>query len=122
MESIRWSHLDIPALTKVAHWHPQSQRFAGADHLLCALHHGWQPDPEVMVDYYHYSASASAVPVYRFRLHRGDEIMEMPVISTPWLSHVIVAYGLGVLQAADSDTERLCYCVLNHAKTQKTPG
>ena len=74
-------HVDYPDI--VRHWSPISEKFAGADGFITALRNGWQ----VVGDIYHetfWHAGTRLTGVFHITLKRGDEVMEMPVISNPY--------------------------------------
>jgi hypothetical protein len=88
--------LDINQIVKAAHWSPVSQPYAGADHLLHALNHGWQPDPVVRLEE-HWRGTVLPIRIYHVMLYRGDARMNMPVINTPHLEHILIKHGLQVV-------------------------
>lgn len=79
-------HMDYMDVTQ--HWHPQSQKYAGGDHLLTALYNDWQMDETIFREE-HWFAGMRHVVVYHFDLSRDDETMVMPVISTPLVTRII---------------------------------
>jgi len=65
------------------YWHSESANFAGADHLLTALTNGWTVTKCTLLVYEF--ASKRSANVYLFRLERSGEVMNMPVIDTPFV-------------------------------------
>jgi hypothetical protein len=79
------------------HWHAQSQTYAGGDCLVTALHLGWILGEQVLLRDRWY-AGARHVKVYYFELLREDVRLVMPVISNPFVEHLIITYPLQVKQ------------------------
>lgn len=88
--------LDINQIVKAAHWSPVSQPYAGADQLLSALNHGWQPDPVVHLEEY-WRGTVLPVRIYHVTLYREGARMDMPVINTPHLEHILAKYALQIV-------------------------
>ncbi len=80
----------------VRHWHADSERYAGGDCLLTALHNGWVVSERVIADE-HWHAGTRCVMVYYFELTRGDEIMTMPVITNPFVERLMAENALRVI-------------------------
>lgn len=84
------------------HWNPESESFAGGDHLMTALHNGW----EVLrcVETRHWFAGMRSITIYRFDLKRDGETMSMPVLTNPYVSRLIHQLGMEIVEADDSKT------------------
>lgn len=94
-------HVQYMAITS-QHWHPESERFAGMDHLLTALDNGWEIDNRVEMHRSWYTGLRYG-KLYHFTLTRGDEKMVMPVLFNPYLNRFIEQSGFDVV---DMDEER----------------
>lgn len=70
------------------YWHPRSAKFAGGDNFVTAIFGGWEVDGPVHVKRHRYT-EARFITVYHFRLKRGNEEMDMPVIYTPYIERLI---------------------------------
>jgi hypothetical protein len=97
--------IDNPTITEeisfYRHWHAQSQTYAGGDCLVTALHLGWIIGEEVLLRERWY-AGARHINVYYFELMREDTRLVMPVISNPFVEHLIITYPLQVKRLATS--------------------
>jgi hypothetical protein len=72
----------------IRHWHPLSEKWAGADCLLTAIDNGWKVDPTVYCqEFWH--AGSRLVTIYYFELTRDGETMEMPVITNPYARRLL---------------------------------
>lgn len=80
------AHLDYLQIQR--HWHAGSEKYAGADALVTAIHKGWQPERAVYSEEY-WHAGSRLVEVFHFELTRGDEKLTMPVISNPYLRRML---------------------------------
>ena len=67
----------------IRHWHPGSEEWAGADCLLTAIDNGWEVDPTVYIQE-SWHAGSRLVTIFHFELKKGDETLEMPVITNPY--------------------------------------
>lgn len=75
-------------LRTIRHWHPASEKWAGADCLLTALDSGWKVDPTVYFqEFWH--AGSRLVTIYYLELTRNGETMEMPVITNPYARRLL---------------------------------
>ncbi|MGQ9889854.1 MAG: hypothetical protein ACUVSX_15420 [Aggregatilineales bacterium] len=83
-----FSYMDV-----VSHWCPRSQRFTGGDALLTYLDEGWEIKPEAFYEEFG-QTGGRRVTVYYFELRRGEETARMPVISNPFVEHLIHALDL----------------------------
>ena len=87
------------------HWCPQSEDYAGGDHLLSAFRAGWAL-PETTVRCVQYWKSGSRpVAIYYFELLRDNENMIMPVISNPYIERYLVENMIHVIY--DDDTSHV---------------
>lgn len=82
------------------HWHPDSETYAGGDHLLTALEKGWTIEECVLVR--HWYAGMRSVKLYEFKLQRGDTKMLMPVIDNPYIGRFIEEQGVNLIVNEDS--------------------
>lgn len=91
-------HLEYMDVTS-QHWDPKSEKFAGADHLLTAMHNGWEVGQ--CVQRTHWYGEQRAVTVYEFHLMRNGKHIVMPVLSNPYVARFIQDTNLEVVQAAE---------------------
>lgn len=70
------------------HWHPGSEKWAGADCLLTAMDNGWQVDSTVYCQEF-WRPGARLITVYHFELSKGDQRLDMPVITNPYARRLI---------------------------------
>ena len=85
------------------HWNPQSASFAGGDHLMTAIAHGW--DIVRCVETQHWYAGMRSVTVYHFGLERNNEMMDMPVLTNPAVSRFVRQMNLDIVKEdAESKT------------------
>jgi hypothetical protein len=95
-EKITNYHIEYLDVTS-QYWHAESAGFAGGDHLLTALTNGWDVSRCTLM-VYEYSTKRS-ISVYLFRLERRGEVMNMPVIDTPFLHRFIKDNNIVVYSA-----------------------
>ncbi len=94
---------DYPEVNR--HWHALSEKYAGADCLLTAMHHGWTPSETVFFEEF-WHAGSRPVMVYHFDLTRGDERMIMPVLSNPYLRRVLPKLSTTILSMDERERVR----------------
>lgn len=70
------------------YWSPETQLYAGGDHLLRYLEHGWQIEHGVETET-HWFGEARYVVVYRFPLVRGGQRLVMPVVGNPFVRQLV---------------------------------
>ncbi len=97
--SANW-HTSYPAFHR--HWHSGSEKFAGGDALLTALDDGWEVSRVCYLQEY-WLAGTRLVTAYHFDLRRGEELMTMPVITTPYVRRIIREQQFQVLPVAERD-------------------
>ncbi len=82
--------------SRTRHWSPESQRYAGGDHLLVAFDQGWKIDGPIPCDVFWFR-SPCRIRLYKVTLCRGDETLHMVVQSNPFVDRLIEqsnnAYG-----------------------------
>lgn len=97
-------HVQYMAVTQ--HWSPGSEKYAGGDALVTALHNGWEMNP-VVQQKTHWFGGNRGVLIYHVELTRAEEKMVMPVINNPYVDKVICQPGVQVVpmgnQAAKAD-------------------
>lgn len=79
-------HVEYPDMSR--HWDANSERFGGGDALLTRLQTGWTLGDTVWAEQ-HWHAGTRPVMVLHFRLHKGEEVCDMPVISNPYVRRLI---------------------------------
>lgn len=72
------------------HWCPQSENYAGGDHLISAFRAGWALHEQIAYAEQDWKSGNRPVTVYHFSLIRGEEQMIMPVISNPYVERYLV--------------------------------
>lgn len=87
--------------TTSQHWNPTSAKFAGADNLLTALERGWEIDHCVIGRKWY--AGMRFVDIYEFKLRRGNDEMEMPVIHNPYIDRFIQQTGVDITKKSDTE-------------------
>lgn len=87
-ENITNFHVQYMDVTS-QHWSPSSERYAGGDHLMTAIYNGWVISDCVEVEE-HWFAGMRSITLYHFELARGDETMNMPVVSSPYVNRFII--------------------------------
>lgn len=70
------------------HWNDRSEHFAGGDSLLTAIEQGWKVAD---IAYYEdiWYAGSRQVRLYHLALHRDGEVIEMPVLSNPYIDRLL---------------------------------
>lgn len=86
MEHISNFHVQYLNVTS-QHWDPDSEMFAGGDHLMTALAKRWQISG--CVESQHWYAGMRAITIYKFELERNGEKMTMPVVNNPYIVRFI---------------------------------
>ncbi|GEM_PF-869606 len=76
------------------HWCPQSEKYAGGDHLISAFREGWQLVDDIVKVERHWKSGTRPVKIYYFSLERDDETMVMPVLHNPFVDRCIIDLSL----------------------------
>lgn len=79
-------HVEYPLI--IRHWSPLSEKFAGGDCLITAISRGWQVVGDIYREEF-WHAGTRLTTVFHFTLQRGDETMNMPIISNPHVRRII---------------------------------
>src|SRR5689334_2636368 len=88
------------------HWCPHSEKYTGADSLITALRNGWALSRLVYrEDIFH--GGSRHTTVYYFELKRANEVVTMPVVSTPLIVRIIARLSLKVLHEAETGNRTL---------------
>lgn len=85
------------------HWCPASEQFAGGDHLLSALRHGWEIEDNTIYAEQHWKSGTRPITVCHFTLIRDAESMIMPVMSNPFVERFIAEHLITVVYGGDVD-------------------
>lgn len=85
------------------HWSPQSENYAGGDHLISALRVGWVLDERIVYAEQTWKSGTRPVTLYHFSLTRDGEIMIMPVLSNPYVERYLVENFITIVY---NDTHR----------------
>jgi hypothetical protein len=80
------------------HWSAESQTYASGDVLINYLRNGWQLDPESRIDKVS-SEGPRGVDVFYFRLLKGQQMIDMPVIGSPRVYRLVDQVERELLQA-----------------------
>lgn len=76
------------------HWCPQSENYAGGDHLISAFRAGWTLADDVVAVEQHWLSGNRPVNIYNFVLENVDETMIMPVLHNPFVERFIIQESL----------------------------
>lgn len=78
------------------YWHPESEEYAGGDHLTTALYHGW----EIVkcVETKRWYAGMRFVRIFQFELSKGENTMVMPVIHNPYVERFTREEGIEIIK------------------------
>ena len=87
------------------HWDPRSERYAGADALLTAVDEGWMPERTLYFEEFWFAGSR-VVTVYHVELRRKGQVMNMPVISNPYLRRMLKVYQPTILALEEREMVR----------------
>lgn len=87
-------HIQYPGVTN-QHWHPESGKYAGGDHLMTALQDGWEIQQCIQIN--HTYDGMRGVTVYEFKLERAGETMVMPVINNPYVERFLYSNDLAIV-------------------------
>jgi len=87
------------------HWCPQSENYAGGDHLISAFRAGWELDDDMVAVKQYWKSGTRPVSIYHFVLVRDDETMVMPVLHNPFTERYIIENALTLVY--DDTTERV---------------
>jgi hypothetical protein len=79
------SNFHVEYMDVTQHWSPESERYAGGDCLMTALHNGWEMSPTVRVEQKWY-AGMRHVTIYHVELRREGKTMVMPIINNPYVT------------------------------------
>lgn len=91
---------------KYQHWCPQSENYAGGDHLISAFREGWKLEDKMVYAEKKWKSGTRPVKVYHFVLVRDDETMIMPVISNPYVERYLVANSVMTVYS-DTDEKQV---------------
>lgn len=98
-----WDERDIADLTpSQRHYHASSEPFASGDTLQTLLYRGWQPAKGLRRHVYWLSAMRS-VTVYEFQLHRGKEVIQIPILVNPFVLRMVNDLGLYIEMQEDHE-------------------
>jgi len=89
----------------VTHWCPQSQPFAGGDALITYIDDGWEIGSQVFYEEFEHRGGRQVV-VYYFEMHRGNQIVRMPVINNPYVTRLVQVLNVDVVPTARANRER----------------
>lgn len=79
------------------HWCPQSEQFAGGDHLISALREGWRLEEPMVYAEQDWKSGSRPVTIYHFVLINNDEMMILPVINNPYIERYIMENRLTIV-------------------------
>ena len=80
------TYLEYHSLNR--HWSPESQRYAGGDHLMVVLDQGWKIAGYIPCDLFWFRALC-CTRLYKVTLHRGEDVMYMTVLSSPHVDRLV---------------------------------
>ena len=79
-------HSQYPDFSR--HWCDTSEAYGGGDALLTALQNHWIAEKTCYEEHY-WHAGTRLVTIYHFVLKNGDETLNMPVITNPYVRRII---------------------------------
>ena len=83
------------------HWSYSSERFAGGDNLLTALSRGWEIEETVVLKRYWFAGMRN-IEVFHFTIQRDDTVIDMPVVSNPYVYRFIKNHSLAIIEEEDT--------------------
>lgn len=92
-------YLDV----ETQHWHPESETYAGGDHLITALEKGWEIEKCVRAK--HWYAALRFVTLYQFHMTRNDKTVVMPVVENPYVVRLIDEEGIELIEDENDKEE-----------------
>ncbi|MDL1900149.1 hypothetical protein FBR02_05200 [Anaerolineae bacterium CFX9] len=96
-------HVEYPDMTR--HWNPNSEQYAGGDALITALQRGWEIAGQVWAEEY-WHGGARLVMIFHFTLERGDETMQMRVLSNPYVRRSMLKWRMNVRPISEREADR----------------
>lgn len=105
MDDIQSSDFHVDYSDVHRHWHPASEKFAGADAFLTAIQDGWRLVGSVYSEEIWHGGSRLVV-LFHATLERGDETMDMPVFSNPWIRRQLGRNRLDIRPLAERAQQR----------------
>lgn len=84
------------------HWCPQSEAYAGADHLLSAQRLGWRLlglaycEPVLL-------PSGRRTTLYHFKLVRKDAVVIMPIVDNPFVQRLLLSHSIAVVPIIEAE-------------------
>jgi hypothetical protein len=90
------SNYHVQYMSVTQYWSPTSEKYAGGDALVTALHHGWKISPTIQLEKKWFAGNRQVL-VYHFELTRDEETMIMPVINNPYVDKLVYQPGLEVI-------------------------
>lgn len=98
MSNVSNFHMQYSDLTS-QHWHAESARYAGGDHLMTALEKDWDIQRCEMVR--HWYAGMRSVRIYEFELVKDQQTVVMPVLDNPYVERFIIDEGIDLIEVED---------------------
>ena len=92
-------HAQYSELTS-QHWHPNSETYAGGDHLTTALEKKWQIEKVELKR--HWYAGMRSVRLYEFTLTKEGRTVTMPVLDNPFVERFIKLEGIDLIEGEDA--------------------
>jgi hypothetical protein len=103
MTSLNNYHIDYRDVTR--HWHADSEKYAGGDHLLTAIYDGWEIQAVYQEVCWHLGMRSTFVYHFVFE-HRGAQ-MVMPVVDNPYVNRFIQAIPFEIQPIEALTTKRV---------------
>lgn len=79
------------------HWCPQSENYAGGDHLISAFRAGWDLADDMVAVQQYWKSGSRPVSIYHFVLERDGETMIMPTLHNPFIERFIIEQSLTLI-------------------------
>lgn len=89
----------------VRHWSSKSQKYAGGDAVMTLLSNGWRIAETVFLEEY-WHAGSRCVTIFHLEMHRDDEVMNVPVLSNPYVRRMVDTMPVQVRPVSDRMRQR----------------
>lgn len=99
LSNFHYAYIDM-----IRHYHPESEKYTGADALFTAVENNWEIEDTVRYET-HWLMGGRNVVVYYFDLTLGNEKMTMPILTTPYITRVLGEMKLKLIELAEKHTQ-----------------
>lgn len=105
MVSFDASNSHFQYMDVVRHWSPISEKYAGGDALITLFNAGWHLSETVFFEEF-WHAGSRPVTIYHLVMVRGDESMNVPVISNPYVDRMMDVLPVQVRPLKERQSQR----------------